>query len=250
MEGMKVFIDKHLNGPPPTMEIGKIPPVVSFRSMKELEDAQKFYRGVFVKFFDPFCTHCIRMAPAFERLGAEFVGTDVKVAEINCPQHYEICGQQGIRSFPTMFLYLNGRLLEYRGNRETDDMKNFLDSHMKLTAPKDVFVTPITVIHTQPAFLETINNSEAILVNFYNPEDPNSLQFTETYIRLAEAFTNNGKVKIAELDCSENDLCRVNGVLSFPTIKMYTRGRATPYSGDRSLDDLKKFVTDYIEGKK
>ena len=66
----------------------------------------------------------------------------------------------------------------------------------------------------------------------------------DTWIELATGV--KGKAKIGAVDCTKhNAACSKFGVQGYPTLKKFGADKAKPeeYEGDRSLEDLKSFVT-------
>ncbi|XP_055303776.1 thioredoxin domain-containing protein 5 [Sitodiplosis mosellana] len=86
-----------------------------------------------VKFFAPWCGHCKRMAPTWDELAVKFAGSTVaKVAKVDCTleESKDLCNEQGVDGFPTIFLYKNGeKVEEYNGNRMLDDLFEFVSKH-------------------------------------------------------------------------------------------------------------------------
>ncbi|XP_055587019.1 thioredoxin domain-containing protein 5 homolog [Uranotaenia lowii] len=92
-------------------------------------------KGVtFIKFYAPWCGHCMRMAPTWEQLAEKFVGSDaVKIAKVDCTLEVnkDLCGEQEVNGFPTVFIYRNGeKLSEYNGNRSLEDLHDFVTRHV------------------------------------------------------------------------------------------------------------------------
>lgn len=89
-----------------------------------------------VKFFAPWCGHCKRMAPTWEELAAKFAGSTVaKVAKVDCTldESKELCSEQSVDGFPTIFLYKNGeKVEEYNGSRSLDDLYEFVKKHAQI----------------------------------------------------------------------------------------------------------------------
>lgn len=86
-----------------------------------------------VKFFAPWCGHCKRMAPTWDDLAGKFAGSSVaKVAKVDCTldDNKDLCNEQGVDGFPTIFIYKNGeKLEEYNGSRSLDDLYEFVSKH-------------------------------------------------------------------------------------------------------------------------
>lgn len=89
-----------------------------------------------VKFFAPWCGHCKRMAPTWDELAGKFAGSsDAKVAKVDCTldENRELCNEQGVDGFPTIFIYKNGeKLEEYNGSRSLDDLFEFVSKHAQI----------------------------------------------------------------------------------------------------------------------
>lgn len=93
-------------------------------------------KGVtFIKFFAPWCGHCKRLAPTWEELGKKFFGNDnVHIVKVDCTLNTskQLCNEQEVDGFPTLFLYKDGRKLsEYNGSRTLDDLYEFVMNHVQ-----------------------------------------------------------------------------------------------------------------------
>lgn len=102
-----------------------------------------FVKGIekdltFIKFFAPWCGHCKRLAPTWDQLAAKFIArADVKIAKVDCTlaDNKELCSEQDVDGFPTMFIYKNGeKIAEYNGSRSLEDLYDFV---MKYSSTHD-----------------------------------------------------------------------------------------------------------------
>eukprot|EP00930_Biecheleria_cincta_P100024 TRINITY_DN91627_c0_g1_i1.p1 TRINITY_DN91627_c0_g1~~TRINITY_DN91627_c0_g1_i1.p1 ORF type:complete len:224 (-),score=49.95 TRINITY_DN91627_c0_g1_i1:86-757(-) len=85
----------------------------------------------FVKFYAPWCTHCQRLAPIWEKLADQAVAKDwpVKIAEVDCTVSNSICDKAGIKAFPTLALIADGALKsKYHGDASVDAFQTWLSS--------------------------------------------------------------------------------------------------------------------------
>lgn len=91
-------------------------------------------------FFIKRCGHCKRLAPTWDELAEKFIGNaNVKIAKVDCtlPDNKELCTEQEVDGFPTVFIYKNGgKVDEYNGSRSLDDLYEFVakfaDGHDEL----------------------------------------------------------------------------------------------------------------------
>ncbi|XP_012263697.2 thioredoxin domain-containing protein 5 homolog [Athalia rosae] len=93
-------------------------------------------KGVtFIKFFAPWCGHCKRLAPTWEELGKKFLANEnVHIVKVDCTLNSskQLCNDQEVDGFPTLFLYKDGRKLsEYNGSRTLDDLYEFVMNHLQ-----------------------------------------------------------------------------------------------------------------------
>eukprot|EP01065_Artemidia_motanka_P037489 TRINITY_DN460_c0_g2_i1.p2 TRINITY_DN460_c0_g2~~TRINITY_DN460_c0_g2_i1.p2 ORF type:complete len:204 (+),score=97.55 TRINITY_DN460_c0_g2_i1:59-670(+) len=81
-------------------------------------------KTAFIKFYAPWCGHCKRMAPAWDKLGAEYKDhAKVVIGEVDCTTQKSLCSD--VQGFPTIKHGSGGSLEDYEGGREYDDLAAF-----------------------------------------------------------------------------------------------------------------------------
>mmetsp|Transcript_9283 Transcript_9283/g.27836 ORF Transcript_9283/g.27836 Transcript_9283/m.27836 type:complete len:227 (-) Transcript_9283:1-681(-) len=91
----------------------------------------------FVKFYAPWCTHCQKLAPIWEKLADKAVSADwpVKIAEVDCTSSKEICEKVQIKAFPTLMLIGDGALKgKYEGEATVAAFLQWLSERQVLKA--------------------------------------------------------------------------------------------------------------------
>lgn len=79
----------------------------------------------------PWCGHCKRLAPTWDRLGSDLGRDDVKVGKVDCTQHRTTCGGQGVRGYPTLKLFKQGaESVKYQGARDFDSFAAWLNTEL------------------------------------------------------------------------------------------------------------------------
>ncbi|EGD73898.1 molecular chaperone DnaJ [Salpingoeca rosetta] len=86
-----------------------------------------------VDFFAPWCGHCQRLAPEFARAAHNLRGV-ARLATVDCTREKDLCRQQHVRAYPTVRVYLPGRLprrvLPYRGHHAADWITAAVREHL------------------------------------------------------------------------------------------------------------------------
>jgi len=98
-------------------------------------------KTVFLKMYAPWCGHCKKMAPDWDKLTKDFEGkSDAIVAEIDCTAEGKpLCDANGVQGFPTIKYGDPAGLEDYQGGRTYDDMKKFCDENLKpMCSPKNI----------------------------------------------------------------------------------------------------------------
>lgn len=85
---------------------------------------------VLVDFWAPWCAPCRAIAPVVEEISNEMSGK-VAVFKMNVDENYEIPGQLGIRSIPTLKLFVNGtEKNQMVGSASKEQIKSFVSQNI------------------------------------------------------------------------------------------------------------------------
>uniref|UniRef100_A0A7S2P6K7 Thioredoxin domain-containing protein n=1 Tax=Leptocylindrus danicus TaxID=163516 RepID=A0A7S2P6K7_9STRA len=90
-------------------------------------------KTVFIKFFAPWCGHCKKMAPDWEKLAGDWDSDKIGlIAEVDCTDEASrpLCDANGVKGFPTLKYGDANDLQDYKGGRTYDDLSSFAKTNL------------------------------------------------------------------------------------------------------------------------
>jgi len=96
-------------------------------------DATTAGKTVFIKFFAPWCGHCKKLKPDWDKLMDAFAdSTTGLVADVDCTAEGKaLCDANGVRGYPTLKWGDPSSLEDYKGGRDYASLKKFADENLK-----------------------------------------------------------------------------------------------------------------------
>ncbi|MCG8426659.1 MAG: thioredoxin domain-containing protein [Chromatiales bacterium] len=84
-----------------------------------------------VDFWADWCAPCISLAPALERVVAEYEG-DVRLAKVEVDDNMKLAGHYKLRGFPTVIMFHQGEeLARFSGSRAVHWLRDWIDEHAR-----------------------------------------------------------------------------------------------------------------------
>ncbi|WVR04133.1 protein disulfide-isomerase domain [Kwoniella sp. DSM 27419] len=213
-----------------------------------------------VEHFSPKCGHCRAFAPTWERLAEDKRHlerlTGFHMAQVDCIAQGDLCNENGIKFYPQLVPYVDGEPLpHYKGDRSYADLSKFIEEHSNNYVQKLLSASDAEgdaehsgrpnpdgkVVEVDEAALEVYKSAGPVFVDFYAPWCGHCKKLRPTVDTLGEEMKN--KLNIVAVDCeAHKEFCRREGIMGYPTIRLYHHGTRTDHNGARSLDRLKDFA--------
>lgn len=89
-------------------------------------------KTVFLKFFAPWCGHCKKMKPDWDKLMETYATTkNMLVAEVDCTDKgKQLCKKHDVKGYPAIKYGDPSELEDYVGGRDFDSLKEFADEYV------------------------------------------------------------------------------------------------------------------------
>lgn len=205
--------------------------------------------ATFVKFFAPWCGHCKNMAPAWVDLANKFGShaNSIRIAEVDCDQHNELCGRYGVTGFPTLKFFPKGshgdkELVEdYNGGRGFDELANFVSEKSGVR----LAVTPSNVVTADDDnFADVVvKSNKGVFVEFYAPWCGHCKNLAPTWEKLGDVFQNEPTVEIVKINADQHRISTAPyGIQGFPTLIWFPADNKENYERFEFGHDLLSLV--------
>ncbi|XP_013927921.1 PREDICTED: protein disulfide-isomerase A5 [Thamnophis sirtalis] len=210
------------------------------------DDFDKFIKdhsSVLVMFYAPWCGHCKKMKPEYEK-AAEMLHADSDkpgvLAAVDATVNKAVAEKFHISGFPTVKFFQDGEEKYTLPHLRTKSkIVEWLLNPQAPPPPEPTWEEKQTsVIHLAGEdFREFLKKKKHSLVMFYAPWCPHCKNSIPHFTTAAELFKEDRKIAYAAVDCAKEqnrDLCKQEGVDGYPTFNYYNYGKfIEKYNGDR-----------------
>lgn len=76
------------------------------------------------------------MKPAWDEL-ADNVDNSVFIADVNCSDEQDVCEEVGVKGYPTIKVYQDGEVTDYKGGRSFEDLLEYVDNNLAIKCKID-----------------------------------------------------------------------------------------------------------------
>lgn len=212
--------------------------------------------GVLVEYFAPWCGHCKRLAPEYEKLADAFEKKQdrVRIAKVDADANKELGRRAGIRGFPTIKWYAanSDEPVDYTGARTAEALAQFVTEQSgvrsRMPAPEPPAVVELTTANFDAVVMDP---KKDVLVEFYAPWCGHCKNLAPIYEKVAKVFRRDTNCVVAKLnadDAQNADVKRRFQISSYPTLLFFPQGSddkwPRPYLKDRTEDDFISFLNE------
>jgi len=143
-----------------------------------LDEALKAYEFVLVEFYAPWCGHCKRLTPEYAKAAQQLkdAGSSVALAKVDATEEKEVASRFGVRGYPTLKWFVNGKDTEYNGGRTAAEIVQWIN---KKTGPSYKTISSAEE-------LEALKSSSEVVVVGFASADSAEFNAVELAARMSE----------------------------------------------------------------
>lgn len=155
---------------------------VTTETFQSLVIENSFKQPVLVDFWADWCNPCQALIPVLTQLAEEYQGAFI-LAKVNSDEQGELAAQAGVRSLPTVKLFINGQIVnEFMGALPESEVRKFLDPYIQTESD--------LVINDAMAAFQQGREQEALeMLNKALADDPKNARLK---INIAHLVANQG----------------------------------------------------------
>ena len=182
----------------------------------------------FIDFYAPWCPPCMRLLPKFRKASIlvqqQQLNSQINFGIIDCTTHGDLCSSYNVRSYPTTIFYNHTTPHLYKGPHAEGNFVEFI---------KDT-LSPTVSSLTPESFTSLVlgrKPNEFWVVDFFASWCGPCLAMAPEFRKFGRLVQEHKNVFVATLDCAEyRDFCGRQGVSSYPSIRLYSKGAPGSYS--------------------
>ncbi|XP_055386712.1 protein disulfide-isomerase A5 [Condylostylus longicornis] len=215
------------------------------------EPALKDEKSVLVMFHAPWCGHCKRMKPEYEKAAVQMRNEKIPgiLAALDATKETAIAQKYGVKGYPTVKYFVNGEFKFDVNIRDAEKIVNFMKDPKEPPPPpppeKSWDEEESEVEHlNEETFKPFLKKKKHALVIFYAPWCGHCKRAKPEFTAAAETFKEDPRVAFAAVDCTKHSaICSAYEVRGYPSIKYFSYLKTKiDYTGGRTEKDFVKFV--------
>ncbi|KAK6196833.1 hypothetical protein LQW54_011148 [Pestalotiopsis sp. IQ-011] len=129
----------------------KVPPLLELTADNFAEEVGKT-KYLVVKYFSPYCPHCVAFAPTYQTLYEYYYTSDpptaskeqsfeeyydIRFASLNCIAYGDICTKHEIRTYPQTSIFKNGEFVDaVHGGKNMTVVSNLIETELEKAHPQ------------------------------------------------------------------------------------------------------------------
>jgi len=194
-----------------------------------------------VEFYAPWCGHCKRLAPEYEKAATALKTNDppIPLAKVDCPANNDLCSKHGVSGYPTLKIFKNGEVsADYNGPRDADGIAKYMRSKAGPTSKPLASVADVDKV---------IGGFDLVVVGFFT-EGSNTLM--DEFLKAADGLSEEFRFAHTQAAEALDHFGHRDEIVLFRPKRLHSmfEPKLVKFEGAASSFKIKSFVTDNANG--
>ncbi|XP_065357827.1 protein disulfide-isomerase A5 [Calliphora vicina] len=227
---------------------------------QNFEPALKDEKSVLVMFYAPWCGHCKRMKPEYEKAAEEMKQNRIYgvLAALDATKEPGIAENFKVSGYPTMKYFVNGQFKFDVNVRDAVKIVEFMKDPKEPPPPpppekswEEEEDSEVLFLNDQN-FASTLKRKKHALVMFYAPWCGHCKSTKPEFNAAAKALKDDPRMILAAVDCTrDTNVCSQQEIRGYPTIKYFSYLKTKAgYNGGRKREDFIAYLNNANEVSK
>lgn len=204
------------------------------------DDKIKEHEIILVEFFAPWCGHCKKLAPEYEKAATKLKANDppVSLAKVDCTSDKATCDKFNVGGFPTLKIFRNGEVAQdYDGPREAEGIVKYMRGQ---AGPSSKELTSVA------EFEKFIASDDYSVIGFFEGES----KLKDSFVKVAD--TERDRFRFGHT--TNKDIIKKTGftddIVIYVPKRLHNKFEEgeIKYDGNYDTDKIKKFLTHEMHG--
>lgn len=187
-----------------------------------------------VKFYAPWCGHCKKMAPEFEKASTKLKANDppVTLIKVDCTVEKTTCDKFGVSGFPTLKIFRNGLESQaYDGPRDADGIIKYMRGQAGPSAKE---------LKSLSDFKKLIGGDESVVIGFFENES----KLKDSFLKVADTERDRFQFAYTSDSAVIKETGYTDDIVVFTPKKLQNKfdPNEFKYDGNYDTDKIKNFL--------
>eukprot|EP00439_Symbiodinium_sp_Y106_P051534 s513_g6.t2 len=209
--------------------LGKAEDVVTLTG-SDFDQHLKDNKYVLAEFYAPWCGHCKKLAPEYEKAAQALKFSGVSLAKVDATEEKDLAKKYDVKGFPTLIWFEEGKQMEYSGGRTT---QTIIDWASSMTGPAVLENSdPAPPGRERPRVVLQASSLDSVFE-----------QVAKDHRRKATwYFQKTGGPSKVILQHAGEDPVELSGALENATLTQFVLDNALPLVGELNADTFDKYL--------
>ncbi|KAJ9082302.1 protein disulfide-isomerase precursor [Entomophthora muscae] len=182
-------------------------------------------RLLMTMFYVPWCSHCQRFSPEYEKASQLLSSSDIKIAKVNCEEHKDFCKSKGVTGYPTVKIYREGVASDYTSSREANAIVSLL---------KKAAISPLSFVDSIH-FDHFIQYDKVVVMGFFDKDSDIFNTFHDIAIAHHDAYVFGHSM--------DKELAKKHGI-PFPGVAVFKQydEHLDIFPGQHTAEEITSFI--------